>query len=296
MNPSRKTTIALFATVLLGLGLALAAPAAAQPNLAQPRQRQADPEILQGIGIDQRLNEQVPLEVRLRDEDGKDVKLGDYLGRKPVVLLPIYFECPSLCQMELTSLLINLKVIPFTVGKEFDVVAFSFDPREKPPLAKKKKASAAHEYARAGGEAGWHFLTGDEDQIKKLTEAIGFRYRFDPASGQYFHAAGLMILTPEGRLSRYLYGNDFSGRDLKLCLMEASQGKIGTLADKVELFCYAYDMRKSKYGWAVARLLQVGGGLTVLALGTFIFFMHRRDHNRRGQGAITTEARKPERI
>ena len=214
---------------------------------------------LQDVGIDQRLDAKVPLELTFRDEAGKQVKLGDYFHDKPVILVPVYYECPMLCTLTLQGLERATRAMAL---KEYRVVTFSIDPREK---AAKRRV------------AGWHYLTGDEASIRQLTEAIGFRYRWDESTKQFAHAAGVMVLTPEGKIARYFYGVEYSPRDLRLSLVETSAGKIGSPVDAVFLFCFHYDPLTGKYGLAITRLLQVAGVGTVLALGTFIGVMLRRE-------------------
>lgn len=235
---------------------------------------------LQGIGIDQKLDEQLPLELRFRDEQGQQVKLGDYFGKRPVLLTLVYYGCPGICTMTLNTLTTKLHLVPQTPGEDFEIVIVSFKPSETPGLAAQKKASYMKEYKRPGTEAGWHFLTGDEDQIQALAAAVGFRYQFDPPSGEYIHPAGLMVATPAGKLSKYYYGTDYEPRDLRLGISEASGGRIGTLSQRLELFCYRYDMTKGKYTFAVWRVVRAAGLATMLALGSTIFFLVRRERRR----------------
>jgi protein SCO1/2 len=233
--------------------------------------------ILNEIGIDQKLNEQVPLDLTFHDEMGRPVLLRDYFGKKPVILVFVYYECPMLCTLTLNGLVRSLRAIPFDVGKEFNVVTVSFDPQETAILAARKKLVYIDEYRRAGAEAGWHFLTGDQAAIEALTNAAGFRYQYDPQSQQWAHATAIMVLTPEGRLSRYFYGVEYSARDLRLSLVEAAENRIGTPVDRVLLYCYHYDPIKGRYGLVIMNLLRIGGTATVLALAAFIMVMIRRD-------------------
>jgi protein SCO1 len=235
------------------------------------------PPILRQVGIDQNLGAALPLDVELRDESGATVHLGDYFNHgRPVLILPVYYRCPMLCTMELNSLLINLKLLTFSPGKEFEIVTFSFDPRETPKNAADKKSAYMREYKRDGADKGWHFLTADEPNIKRLTGAIGFHYAYDKASDQYAHASGLMIATPQGKLSRYYYGVNFDARDLRLGMIEASDEKIGTLADAVLLYCFHYDPTQGKYGLVVMNVVRAGGALTLVGVGAMLFFLTRR--------------------
>src|SRR5271157_3320248 len=233
------------------------------------------PPLLQGIGIDQRLNEQVPLDLHFRDEFGKTVRLGDYFGKKPVILSLVYFDCPMLCTMAENGLLHSLQEVKFTVGREFDVLTVSFDPHDTLELAAAKKALYVGLYGRKGAEAGWHFLTGDEAEIQQLTHAVGFRYRYDAQAKQFVHATGIMLLTPQARIARYFYGIYYPSRDLRLGLVEASANKIGSPVDEVLLFCCRYDPATGKYGMIISRLLQMAGLITVLCIGGLILALSR---------------------
>jgi len=259
------------ARVLLIVLLAAApATAAAQPAAVRPP-------ILKEIGFDQRLGETVPLDIALRDEAGNAVRLGDFFGKRPVVLTLVYYECPMLCTLTLNSLSSALATLSFDIGREFDVVTVSFDPREKPPLAAGKKKAYVSRYGRPGAETGWHFLTGDPESLARLTSAVGFRYQWDEEIRQFAHPSGLVVLTPEGRITRYLYGIEYAPKDLRLSLVEASERKIGTPVDQAMLFCYQYNPTTGRYGLLTMRLIRGGAILTVLALGGFIFAMRRKE-------------------
>jgi protein SCO1/2 len=234
------------------------------------------PATLQNVGIDQHLDEQVPLALVFRDETGKSVRLDEYFVNKPVILSLVYFECPMLCTQVLNGLVSSMKVLKFNVGKEFQVVTISFNPQEGPPLAAAKKETYLERYSRPGAERGWHFLTGNEDSIQAITKAVGFRYTRDPRTGQFAHASGIMLLTPQGRVSRYFYGIEYAPRDLRLGLVEASANKIGSVTDQVLLFCYHYDPREGKYSAVILNLIRLGGVLTLLALGVAWFVWFRR--------------------
>jgi len=236
------------------------------------------PPALQGVGIDQRLNQQVPLDLMFRDEAGKPVRLGDYFGSKPVILALVYYKCPMLCTLTLNGLERTMRVMPLDVGNQYSVVTVSFDPHETPALAAAKKQEYLAHYERPGGAAGWHFLTGEESSIRQLTDIVGFHYNYDPKSGQYAHTTGL---TPQGKIARYFYGVEFSPRDLRLSLVEASANKIGSPVDEILLFCFHYDPATGKYGLAIMRVIQLAGAITVLALGSFMALMLLRERESR---------------
>lgn len=255
----------------------LAALLAAVPAAVSAQPAAVRPPILREIGFDQRLGEAIPLDIALRDEAGRTVRLGDFFGKRPVVLTLVYYECPMLCTLTLNSLSSALSTLAFDIGREFDVVTVSFDPREKPPLAAGKKKAYLGRYGRPGAEAGWHFLTGDPEALARLTSAVGFRYQWDEEIRQFAHPSGLVVLTPEGRITRYLYGIEYAPKDLRLSLVEASERKIGTPVDQAMLFCYRYNPATGRYGLLTMRLIRGGAVLTVLALGGFIFAMRRKE-------------------
>jgi len=250
------------------------------------------PPILREVRVDQRLNQQVPPGIVFREEDGKDVRFGDFFGKRPIVLSLVYFDCPALCTEVLNGELRSMKVISFSVGKDFDVITVSFEPKDTPAMAKAKRDVYAGQYGRPGAREGWHFLTGQPQSINALTQAVGFHYAYDPAIRQYAHAAAIMILTPDGHISRYFYGVQYAAQDLRLGLVEASQGKIGAITDHALLFCYQYDPTTGKYGMIVTRMVRTGAALTVLLLGLFMFFMFRRErHHPSGAPAVGVKAR-----
>jgi protein SCO1 len=249
------------------------------------------PDILHNVGFDQRLGAQVPLDLAFRDETGSPVKLGDYLGDKPVLLVPAYYECPMLCTIVLNGVTSALRALPFDVGREFRVVTFSFNPHETSPLAAAKKATYIEDYRRPGAAAGWHFLIGDEPSIAALTQAIGFRYAWDEASKQYAHASGIVVLTPGGRISHYFFGVEFSPRDLRLALVEASGERIGSLVDQLLLFCFHYDPATGRYSRVALNAVRAGGVLTLAALVGFVVLMLRRDAIRARRDASLTRER-----
>ncbi len=237
------------------------------------------PPVLKTVGIEQNLNGQLPLDAEFKDENGNIVKLGSFFGKgRPVVLALVYYECPMLCNEVLNGLTGSLKGISFDAGKEYDVVAISFDAREndKPELAKNKKASYLARYERKDAENGWHFLTGTQSEIDKVAQTVGFSYQFDEATNQFAHAGGLTIITPDGRISKYFYGIDYAPKDLKLGLMEAAEGKIGNAAEKLYLYCFHYDPATGKYGLAILKVLRLMAIATVLGLGGMIFVFWRR--------------------
>ncbi|MBM3814164.1 MAG: SCO family protein [Acidimicrobiia bacterium] len=236
----------------------------------------AMPEMLKQVGIEQKLNSQIPMEAEFTDSHGINKPLRQWMNGRPAVLLLVYYECPMLCGMELNGLLRALRALPLTAGKEFDVLTVSFDPKDTPKTAAAKRGDYLQMYRRPEGATGWHFLTGGEAEIKKLTSAVGYGYQLDANTGQWAHASGIMVLTPEGRVSKYFYGVEYSARDLRLGLVEAGRGKIGTIADQFLLFCYHYDPSTGKYGMVVLNIVRAGGILTVLGILAFWWVMHRR--------------------
>lgn len=249
----------------------------------------AGPEILRDVGFDQKLNEQVPLDLVFRDENGAPSQLKEYFGKRPVIMVLVYYECPNLCPLILDSLVRNLKALSFDVGKQFNVLTVSIDPGEGPELAKAKKEEYLKRYGRPGAEEGWDFLTGDEASIRQLTQAVGFRYTYDAKKDQYAHLAGIVILTPQGTVARYFYGIEYAPRDLRLGLVEASEGKIGSPVDQLLLFCYEYDPATGQYSLIVMNVLRLAGLVTVLSLGAFMCVMLRRERRNKlkaGEGRL----------
>ncbi|HVN81644.1 MAG TPA: SCO family protein [Terriglobia bacterium] len=222
------------------------------------------------------MGEQIPLDLEFRNEDGQPVRLGTFLGKRPVVLSLVYFQCPMLCTQVLNGLASSLVVLSFDVGKQFDVVTVSFDPADTPELAAAKKENYLRRYRRPGAAQGWHFLTGDESSIKTLTQAVGFHYAFDSKSKQFAHPSGIMILTPQGRIARYFYGIEYAPRDLRLGLVEASEYRIGSPADQILLFCYHYDPSAGKYSVVVLRILKLAAALTLLVLTALFLILKRK--------------------
>ncbi len=233
------------------------------------------PASLRDVGFDQKLDTQVPLELTFRDEDGRAVRLRDYFDGKPMILVLAYYRCPMLCDQVLNGLVRAMLDLPFDAGKEFDVLTVSFDPREQPALAAAKKKNYLERYGRPGAERGWHFLTGDEDNIQRLAQAVGFRYRYDAKNDQYAHASGIMLLTPDGKLSRYFFDVRFAPRDLRLGLVEASEQRIGSPADQVLLYCFHYDPIEGRYGPTIINFVRAGGVLTMIGIGVFTYCLWR---------------------
>jgi protein SCO1/2 len=238
------------------------------------------PAALKSVGIEQKLNEQLPLDAEFENESGDTVKLSSYFGKgRPVVLALVYYECPMLCNEVLNGLTGSLKGMSFEAGKEFDVLAISFDAREndKPELAKNKKASYLNRYGRgSAAENGWHFLTGTPGEIDKVTKAVGFNYEYDQATDQFAHAGGVIIITPEGKTSRYIYGIDYSPKDLKFALMDSAEGKIGSPVEQLYLYCFHYNPATGKYGLQILSVLRLMAVATVLGLGGMLFVFWRR--------------------
>ena len=233
--------------------------------------------ILDSIGFDQKLGAQAPLDLVFRDEGGKPERLGALFHGRPVLLAFVYYKCPMLCTETLNGLVRALRALSFDAGRQFDVVILSIDPRETPALAAAKERVYVERYGRAGGARGWNFLTGDEASIRRLTSALGFRYAYDPELDQYAHPAGLVALTPAGRVSKYLMGVEFAAGDVRLALVEASAGAIGTPIDRLVLYCYHYDPMTGRYGPRILRILQAAGVLTIAGLAALVLGMSRRE-------------------
>lgn len=241
------------------------------PNAgAEPDTLQNQQEVFSKVRIEQKLDTQVPMDLLFYDETGAQVRLGDLFTGRPVLITPVYYSCPMLCNLVLNGLVKALKILKFTPGRDFDIITFSINPKEKPELALSKKQSYLEEYKRPEAAPGWRFLTGDQASIDRLTDAIGFRYAYDPVLKEYAHAAGIIVATPQGRLSHYFYGIEYSPKDIRLALVEAAKGKIGDLMDQFLLLCYHYDPSTGKYGFAVIGFLRLFCVLTVTALAAFI--------------------------
>ena len=232
---------------------------------------------LKHVGIEQHLNEQIPPGLIFRDESGKPIRLEDYFGKRPMILNLVYYKCPMLCSEVLSGLTAALKPMKFDVGKDFDVLTISFDPRETPQDATGSKAKWLQRYGRPGAEKGWHFLTGPQDSIDALTRAAGFQYDYNEKSGQFAHVTAILVLTPEGKIAQYYYGVEFSPKDLRLAMVQASNHKIGSLADQVLLYCYHYDPNAGRYSVLILRVLRLAGVATMIILGGFMVLMFRHD-------------------
>jgi protein SCO1 len=268
-------------TIARAQGMGMPAPPEINPVSKKPA-------ILDRVGIDQKIGQQLPLDVVFNDETGRDVRLGGYFGTRPVVIALAYYECPMLCTQVINGMTGALKTLSFDAGKDFEVVVISINPVERPTLAAEKKATTLKQYARPETAAGWHFLTGSEPSIKAVANAIGFRYAYDDQIGQYAHGAAIYVATPSGIVARYLLGVEFPPTHLRYALVEASNNQLGTIADQVLLFCYHYDPATGKYGVAILRAVRIGGVLTVAAFLTFLFVSLRRER----QPARTTDDRR----
>jgi protein SCO1 len=261
-------------TAIVAAILMLSATIVAPPSRAQRATAQS---ILREVSIAQNLNSQIPPDLMFRDEGGKPVRLGDYFGQKPIVLSLVYFDCPALCTEVLNGELHTMQSISLNLGKDYEAITVSFEPKDSPALAKAKRDVYAGQYGRPGAVDHWHFLTGEQSSIDALTKAVGFHYAYDPGSRQYAHAAAIMLLTGDGRIDRYFYGVEYPARDFRLGLVEASDGKIGSLTDHALLYCFQYDPTSGKYGLVVMNVVRVACGFTVLWLGTYMLLMFRRD-------------------
>jgi protein SCO1/2 len=242
------------------------------------------PAPLREIGFDQNLDIQIPLDAAFRDESGQAVTLGDYFGTRPVVLVFAYYDCPMLCTLVINGLASALDVLSLEPGKDFDIVTVSFDPRDTPGTATAKKAAYIARYKRPGAAASWHFLTGEPSSIGRLTQAAGFRFVWDKETKQFAHPTGIIVLTPDGRLARYLFGIEYGPRDLRYAIVEASNGKVGSAVDSLVLYCYHYDPMTGRYGVAIMRVIRIAAAATVLALGAFIVVMVRSEKRRTARG------------
>ena len=265
----------------------------AEPGFPQPSFEMMEPGSvatarlpqLENVSFKQKLNTQLPLDAHFRDENGRDVTLGQYFGgTRPVVLAFVYYSCPMLCTQIMNGVSRAIKVLPFTPGTDFDVVFISFDPRDKPETASAKKTALMNYWSMQNQSGAWHLLTGEEPQIKRVTSAAGFFYMWDERSQQYAHLSGVLVLTPDGRLSRYFYGVEYSPKELRLALVESGKGHVGSIVDELLLYCYHYDPSQGRYGVIIMNLVRFGGVLTLLALAGSIYFMRRQEklHPREG--------------
>ncbi len=252
--------------------------------LASPAEtHEVRPALLRNVGFEQRLYAQLPLALEFRDETGKAVQLRKYFSTKPVILILDYYQCPRLCPLVLDGLLASLRMLPLTVGEQFDVLTVSIDPRDTPAVAAAKQVHYLGRYGRPGAAGGWHFLTGEPEAIQRLASVVGFQYTYDAAQNQFAHAAGIMIVTPQGILARYFYGINYAPRELRLGLLEAAANTIGSPVDQLLLFCYHYDPATGTYGLAIMNVIRLAGLVTVLGLGLFMGVMFRRDRHQRAR-------------
>lgn len=275
MKMKRSYVRLLAAACVLIVPLSFAAGARAQDVFLQ--NPSGKPEVLQNVGLDQKLNNQVPLDIPFRDEHGATVTLRQLIQDKPAILTLVYYQCPMLCTEVLNATLNTLKEVPLSIGKDFNVITLSIDATEKPVLADAKQIMYAGLYGRPGAVHGWHFLTGDEPQIQQLAASVGYRFVYDKASSQFAHASGIMVLTPEGRVSRYFYGISYPSRDVRLGLVEASEGRIGSPVDAILLFCYHYEPSTGKYGVAILNIVRAAGALTVVLIALIVVLFLRRE-------------------
>ena len=256
--------------VLAGLGTLLLAGSFLQAQYARPQ-------ITRGVTIEQNLNSPVPLDLLFHDETGQTVPLRTYFGEKPVIFSLVYFKCPSLCPMSLRETVTSLRRMPLQVGLDYNVVVVSFDPSDTPAAALEKKNEYAKMFGRAGFNSGWHFLTGSQDSISHLASAIGFGYRWDEATKQFVHASGIMVATPDGRMSRYFFGTDYAPADLRLALADAAKHKISRPVDFILQFCFHYDVSQGKYTLTILNILKVAGFFTVLGIAALVYYLMRND-------------------
>lgn len=268
------------------LGLAMAAPEIAaqqQPGLPGSMGMTGGvvasnvPPKFQDVTFEQRLGEPLPLDARFRDENGRDVALGDYFGGKPVMLAFVYYQCPMLCPLVLNGISSALKVVPFTAGEDFDVVLISFDARDTPAAALAKKRAHLLHWAASETAEGWHFLTGEDPEIRRVADAAGFTYQWDDATSQFAHVSGVLVATPDGRLARYFYGVEYSPKDLRLALVDSGEGRLGSVVDELLLYCFHYDPASGQYGVVFMNIMRLGGGLTVVSIAGYIVLMRWRE-------------------
>ena len=285
------TRLCVNAVVLMALASTAFGQAMSKGIMSPPAN--VRPPYLQNVGIEQRLDSQVPPDLAFVDDTGRPVKLGDYFGKKPLILNLVYYNCTMLCGEVLAGLTGAMKLVKFDVGNQYDVLTVSFDPRETTAMAAAKKADYLKRYGRPGAASGWHFLTGPADSINALTKAVGFQYQYDAARNQYAHATAIMILTPQGRISRYFYGVDFPPKDLRMGLVEASHEKIGNPIDQILLYCYHYDPATGKYGAVVSNMLKVGGALTILLLGGLVLILFHLDRSAQRRSWDQTKSGQP---
>jgi protein SCO1 len=285
MNKKRTNSMPAWTLMLCLLTIAPGAFSQAMSQGIMSPPANIRPPGLKNVGIEQHLDEQIPPGLEFRDETGKSVRLGDYFGKRPMILNLVYYQCPMLCGEVLTGLTSTLRVLKFDVGKEFDVLTVSFDSRETPEVASAKKAEYLKRYNRPSAAAGWHFLTGPQESIDALTKAAGFQYQYDSATGQFAHTTAIMVLTPVGKISQYYYGVEYPPKDLRLGLVQASENRIGTVVDQVLLYCYHYNPETGKYGAVISRILRLAALATMLAVGILLAVLSRREPATQGHRA-----------
>jgi len=271
--------------------LAVALTAACTPAWAQLAD-QAVPALAE-VGVEEHLDARLPLDVEFLDEDGRTVRLGDYFdGARPVILTLNYYRCPMLCGLQLNGVVTGMEQLDWTPGVEFEMVTVSIDPLETPALAKAKKQNYLKQYQRPAAARGWHFMTGRQDNIERLAETVGFKYAYDASSGQYAHAAAIFVITPDGRVARYLYGIEYPPKSLKLALMEASEGEIGSTLDQLIMYCFHYDPASRRYAPVAMNIMRLGGGATALILGATLgtWWLREARRRRRSRRAETESA------
>jgi protein SCO1/2 len=273
-----RSSIPCLVLCLAGFDAAPRAQSSYSGDLQAPgRASTFTPKLLEDVSFKQHLDELLPLDARFKDDEGRAVTLGQFFGKRPVLLAFVYYECPMLCTQVMNGLSSALEVMPFAAGQDYDVVLISFDPRDTPAIAAEKKRSHLEYWSAENDAASWHLLTGDEASISRVTSAAGFTYQFDERTGQFAHVSGVLVATPEGRLSRYFYGVDYSPKELRLALVESGEGQIGSAIDELLLYCFHYDPETGRYGLMVMNLVRLGGVVTVLFMGGFILLMRRRD-------------------
>lgn len=267
-------TAAFLACVLLACALvAWAAPAVAEDSLVDPSNM---PGPLSQVSVDQKLGDFMPLDAELVDAQGQTVKLGDYFGDRPVILAFVYYECPMLCSLIMNGVASSLSILSFVPGEEFDVVAISIDHEETPEMARKARQDSLQRYGRPDAD-GWHFLTGDEDTVRRVAAAAGFGFEYIPATDEWAHGSAIMVATPEGQLAQYFYGVEYPPKDLRLALVEASNGEIGSLVDQILLYCYRYDPEIGQYTVLTMRILRIAGATFAFGLIIYMWISFRRD-------------------
>jgi protein SCO1/2 len=282
--PRWLSRFSLYLFLIIGAALVGELPAMAQGiHAAAPAGTPSGqlPAILKNVRYEQKLDTQVPLNLAFRDESGKPVRLGDYFGRKPVVLILAYYRCPMLCSQVLAGATHAFRQLPFRISQQFNVLTVSFDPRETPALAAASKQTYIASYGQSQAAEGWHFLTGQQAEITALTQAVGFHYAWDAETQQYAHATGIVVLTPSGKVAQYFYGIDYPAQDLRLALVQSSEERIGSLSDEVLLFCSHYDPNSGRYTAIMSRVLQIAGAFTLLILGGVLFMLFYLDRRKR---------------